>query len=228
MIVNENLLQGSDEWFRLRQGRPTGSEFSRIITAKTAKLSTQRHGYMQELVAETYIPSENCMESSWLFTGKKFIGNVFTDHGNEIEEEARAAFAERTGLTPIEVGFVTRDDGVVGVSPDSLMKDADGNWSAGLEIKCKCLKNHIDALVSGDIPDAHKAQVHGCLAVTGLSEWHFWSYFPEMEPVHFIVTPDDYTAKISEALDTFLIEYAEFRDKWIPRLKITKQPTTEK
>lgn len=210
MIVNEQMLQGSDEWFRIRQARPTASEFVRIVTPKTGAPSSQRTEYMRELYAESFIPDENCVENSWAYTGKKWIGNRFTDHGNEFEPEAREAFAQRTGLNVFEVGFVTRDDGIVGCSPDGLIKGPDGIWVAGLEIKCKCLKNHIEVLETGDLPAEHKPQVHGSLAVTGLPEWHFWSYFPGTIPAHVVVTPDDYTEKVSEALDAFLMDYSEY------------------
>lgn len=212
MIVSEKLEQGSDAWFKIRQGRPTASEFSRIITAKTGAPSASREDYIDELIAESYIPEQDAVENSWVFTGQKFIGNKFTDHGNDFEPEAREAFAKEMETEVAEVGFITRDDGIVGCSPDGLLADEAGDWWAGVEIKCKCLKNHIKAKRTGALPDEHKAQVHGSMAVTGLRVWFFVSYFPG-RPVHIVrVEWDSYTDKVSAALDQFLIDYAARRE----------------
>jgi len=33
MIIHPQMIQQSEEWFRARSGRPTASQFSRILTA---------------------------------------------------------------------------------------------------------------------------------------------------------------------------------------------------
>jgi hypothetical protein len=45
-VIVHNVSQLSDEWHRLRMGIPTASEFGRIITPKTMKLSAQAPEYM--------------------------------------------------------------------------------------------------------------------------------------------------------------------------------------
>jgi len=211
MIIHDKLEQGSDEWFRIRQGRPTASGFNRIFTAAKGDLSKSRFEYMVELIAESYIPADDCVENSWLYTGKKFYGNKFTDHGNEMEDEAREAFMKHTGLNAFEVGFVIADDMFTGLSPDSLIGKDVTDVSAGLEMKAKCLKNHLSTLMSNEMPLDHKQQVHGSLAKTGFDEWHFWSYFPGMKPFHQVIKPDDYTKKAADALNTFTEEFKKQR-----------------
>jgi len=216
MIVNKTLLQGSEEWFRMRKGRPTASRFSDIITPKTGKLSAKSVGYMQELIGECFCP-----------TYEGFFGNDATEHGNEFEPIARSDFEERTGLSVEQVGFVSRDDGIIGCSPDGLIKGASGEWEEGIEIKCPYApKTQVAYLLDGELPDAHKPQVHGALAITGLPRWHFYSYHPNLAPLHLVIERDDFTDKVSEALDLFLIQYGEMREK---AMKLcTPTITTEK
>ncbi len=210
MIVHPHVLQGSDEWHAMRRGRPTASRFKDIITAAKGDLSKSAKSYIAELIGETFVPS-------WI----DFAGNKFTDRGTELEPSARKAFIEATGMPVKEVGFCTRNDGVVGCSPDGLIEEG-ADYVAGVEIKCPSPKVHVGWMMDGTLPDDHKQQVHGSMAVTGLTEWHFWSYFPGLQPFHLIVRRDDYTEKLSASLDQFLIDYAAAREAVIPKLKLKK------
>jgi predicted phage-related endonuclease len=209
MIVMDNVQQGSERWFAMRRGRPTASNFSRILTAKKVELAAARWAYMDELIAECYWPELN-----------KWEGNFWTDRGEELEPIAREDFSKRTGMTVKQVGFITRDDGIVGCSPDGLIVDADGNWLSGLEMKCPAPKTHVRYVREGELPDDYKAQVHGSMAVTGLDTWHFFSYCPRLQPFHLVVERDAYTERLSKALDTFLIEYQEVLADVRPKLTL--------
>ena len=221
MIVKENVIQGSEEWFALRKGRPTASRFKKILTA-TGALSKQSIGYMDELIAECFYDRD--VPGDW-------SGNANTDRGSELEPEAREAFVNQTGFSLVEVGFVTRDDGIVGCSPDSLITNPDGDYIAGLEIKCPAPKTHVayvrehsESVEQGYywFPPEHKVQVHGGMAVTGLNEWHFFSYCPGMAPLHIVVARSTYTDKLSESLDQFVVDYSELRKTLLPKLQLTK------
>lgn len=210
-----NYPQGSEQWFAARRGRPTASRFKDIITP-TGLLSKSAAAYAYELIAE-------CFETG---APPDFIGNKWTDRGTELEPEARAAFTEQTGLELEQVGFVTRhDQQLIGCSPDGLIKNAAGQYVAGFEAKCPTPKKHVETVAGGTLPDDYKVQVHGSLWLTGLPEWHFWSYCPGMQPFHCIVSPDAYTAKVGAALEQFVIDYAALRSRLLPLLKVT--PKTE-
>jgi hypothetical protein len=58
------------------------------------------------------------------------------------------------------------------------------------------------------------------MAVTKLNEWHFWSYFPGMQPFHIIARRDDFTAKVETALAEFVPLYKSAMSTAIPKLKI--------
>lgn len=198
MIIHPHMIQGSDEWFKARKGRITASNADRILTP-TGKDSSQWDSYAIELVAECIRPDEL----------PAFIGNAHTDRGNELEAEARAMFAQVMELAVTEVGFITRADGIVGCSPDGLIYQ-DGEPIAGLELKCPLAKNHLSYLVEGEIPKSYMPQVHFSMAITGLP-WYFLSYCPGMAPHIALAKPDAYTAKMKDAIDRFLIYYAERR-----------------
>jgi hypothetical protein len=209
MIIHEKVIQGSEVWAALRRGRPTASRFKDIITAAKGDLSKSSPAYIAELIGECFVPD-------WI----DFAGNKFTDHGTELEPVARKAFEEHTGYQATEVGFVTRADGVVGCSPDGLITGPSGGYMSGVEIKCPSPKVHVGWIMAGGLPDEHKQQVHGSMAVTGLNSWHFFSFFPGLQPFYVIVHRDAYTAKLSASLDDFLIQYAAARSAVIPKLSL--------
>jgi hypothetical protein len=205
MIISENVEQGSDEWFSLRKGRATASQFKSILTPG-GKISKSSQGYIQKLVRECVI--DDPME---------FIGNKFTDWGNDMEEEARLFFAKKMRLTGDEVGFVNRADGApIGCSPDWMIHPTEkvsSKYSSGLEIKCPQVDKHVSHVREGVLPDEYKLQVHGSMAVTGLPYWYFMSYFPCLNPLIIKVERDEFTDKVTAALDEFVIDYGSQRDE---------------
>ncbi len=212
MKVFKDIEQGTEEWLAIRKGHPTASRFSEVLTA-TGKLSKQAQGYITELIGETFAP--------WFEYWK---GNYNTERGKEIEAEARDAFATHTELKVEQVGFCLADDDVCGCSPDGLIVDAAGNYVAGVEIKCPTPKVHIGYVLGGELPDEYKQQVHGSMVVTGLNEWHFWSYFPGMMHLHVIVRRDDYTEALAASLVSFAKDYRATYDAVVPRLRIGTVP----
>ena len=125
----------SQEWHALRLGIPTSSEFSKIITPKTMKLSSQAQGYLCRLLGE------------WL-TGEQVenFASPWMDRGTELEDSAILAYEMLTDTETSPGGFVTTDDGLIGCSPDRLIGD-DGD----LEIKCPLIHTHIETLLGTEI-----------------------------------------------------------------------------
>lgn len=185
-----DVEQGSDAWKALRLGVVTGSAFDHILTPKTLKPAAGT-AHFNQLVAE-------------ILTGESqddFDGTAFTARGTAMEDEARRWYAFDRGVTPVRVGFITRDDGRVGVSPDSLVGD-DG----GLEIKCPSAKTHVGyALDHRTLVTAYRGQVQAALLVTGRKWWDLVSYNPDFEKVVVRCVPDEeYLAALRPALDDFL------------------------
>jgi hypothetical protein len=215
MKIHQGFRQGDEAWYKLRRGRVTASGFDRIMTAVKCQYSAQAPAYQRDLLVECFCPDY-----------AKFLGNKWTDRGTEMEPEAREAFRKHTGRIIEEVAFVTAErwDHLVGCSPDALEKNEAGEWIAGVEIKCPSPFTHAEYIEKGELPDAYKMQCHGGMIVTGLDEWHFWSYFPGLAPFHVIVRRDDFTAKLEAAIDRFVIEYGAYREKMTPLLQLKPDP----
>lgn len=197
--------QQTPEWYAARLGIPTASEFGKILTPKTMKLSASADAYIDRLIDELVRPGA---ERSW-------GGNRHTERGNACEPDARELYAfMREDARVRTVGFVLRDDGRAGCSPDALVDD-DG----GLEIKCPDGPTHVAYLRAGTLPDEYKAQVHGSLIVTGRAWWDFLSYCEGYAPLIVRVTPDDYTKKLAECLDQFLDRLDQAKAQFIPQQK---------
>lgn len=222
MIILDKMVQGSVEWFQARLLRITGTDAKRLVTAVKCEPSASRFDVMAELLAERRIPDDADPEMSYQFTGEKFIGNKYTDHGNEFEPIARQHFEDtyckEHGLEIREVGMVVHDNNFIACSPDGLIYK-DGVLIAGWEAKCKCLKEHIKIVASGELPDEHKQQVHLSMIASGLNEWYFYSYFPDEEPFLLIVERDDYTDTMEGHVNDFIIEYANYKAKTENKLR---------
>lgn len=204
MIIWPNVDQQTEQWFRIRAGRPTASKFDRIITPN-GKRSSQWEDFADDLIGE-------CIRPDMI----AFTGNKHTDRGNELEPAARDVFAAMfPSLEVRNVGFVTRDDGIIGCSPDALIYQ-NGVLIAGLEIKCPMAGKHISQTVANVLPSDHWPQVHGGMAVTRLNHWYFMSYCEGMLPFIIRADRDKFTDRLSDELDDFLIYYSERRKRVLP------------
>ena len=158
-----NVVQGTTEWRAARLGIPTASQFKRILQPKKMQLSASANDYIYELVAE-WVIGQPC---------DGFHG-AFMERGTDMEDEAVRFYELETGLDTREVGFVVRDDGMVGCSPDRLI----GN-KGGLEIKVPSAQNHIKYLLDPDLLyEEYKLQVQGGLLISGRDWWDIESYNP--------------------------------------------------
>ncbi len=211
------VRQNSEEWERLRIGRVTASEFSKIVTPAKCQLSAQATEYMDRLTIDTVETDVKgqppVFPSYWMTRGK------------ELEPYAREVFAKETGLRPVEVGFCVRADEweILGCSPDSLiMDDVTLDWEDGLEIKCLKPEHHAAIVRTQKIPDDFKPQIHGSLVVTGLKRWWFCSACPGTKPFIKCVERDSYTEKMKAALDDFLVKYGVHRAELLSLLRLDK------
>lgn len=195
MIILE-MEQGSPEWLDARVGIPTASQFSRIITAKTRKASSQAAGYLHEKSAEYMLgePLDN-------------FKSQFMERGNKIEKEARKWYEFETNNDVREVGFCLRDDRLVGCSPDGLVGD-DGV----LEIKCPGAKQHVAYMDKPEgLLDAYRTQVQGILWLTCRQWCDIVSYNPGMQSVIYRAERDEpFIATLAPLVDAFIERLRKF------------------
>jgi hypothetical protein len=200
-----NVDQGSPEWHALRCGVPTASEFSKILTPKEMKLSSQSPAYMYRLLGE------------WM-TGhaQEMIETEYMQIGKELEERAVKAYCFQSECQVEQIGFVTTDCGRFGCSPDRFVVGA----PRGVEIKThpQAIGVHVQAMVERAMSDAHKSQVQGCLWICEKEYWDLVSYTEELPTVIVRVGRDE---KYIKALSAALGSFSEIMEKL--RLKLTQE-----
>ena len=156
--------QGSEEWLAARVGRPSASQFHKLVTSK-GKASASADKYIDLMISER-------------LTGRSepiFVTDAM-QRGSDLEPEARAYYELVTGNEVEEVGFILDNSGEFGCSPDGLV-----GYDGGVEIKCPAAHNHVEWARKGVCPPKHYAQVQGCMYITGRKWWDFMSYHPDMK-----------------------------------------------
>ena len=195
------MEQMSSEWFAAKSGLPSASRAREIVTP-TGAFSESSDKYLNQLLAERAGYGDPPMEpTEWMA------------RGIELEPEARALFELETDLTDgldlIEVGGVTDLEGTRWCSPDGLIQIHNDDMVSGLEIKCPKASTHFAYLRDGFLPSYYGPQVHASMAISKIDRWIFMSYFPGLDPLIIPVVWDDYTEKVSKALDQFCERLAE-------------------
>ena len=189
-MIRMNCEQGSAEWRAARCGLPTASRFDEILTPRTLKLSGSVDKYRNELLAE------------WLL-GEALDGGDydFTARGTALEEEARDWYEMQRDVEIDRVGFLLRDDGKTGCSPDGLI-GADG----GLEMKCPSAAGHVGYLLD-NVADKYRCQVQGCLWIAEREWWDVLSYHPSLPRALVRVQRDEPFIK---ALSAAVAQFSEY------------------
>jgi hypothetical protein len=200
-MIHIPCVQGSEEWHRLRLGRPTASEFDRIITPKKWEPTTgaARRGYALKLLTELILD----------ISLDQFVTPAML-HGKDWEPKARAAYEYQHGVDVEPVGFCTNDEGTAGASPDAFVGGA-----GSLEIKCPELpQNHVGYLLSPETLVAeHWVQVQGQLYITGREWTDLISYFHGMPMVCRRILPQaEFQVKLDAALKQFVQDLANLVD----------------
>ena len=190
MIPVYNIEQGTEEWFAAKAGRPSASNFSRIITT-TGEPSKQQQDYLYELAGERIVGRQ-----------EQGYTNYAMARGVELEADGRALFEFLHGVELQQVGVVYRDDEKrVLCSPDGLLE------GAGFEQKNPLLKTHVKYLLGGKLPTEYYQQVHGSMWVCGFEKWYFLSNYPGMPPLILEVHREEkWTSKLEKIMNEFLQE----------------------
>jgi putative phage-type endonuclease len=214
------MPQRSEEWFAIRKSvLITASEMGVFLTKNCAKSAGARLNLITKKLAEPIYSDESLSGFEFLMElrakeEKAMEYNIPVQRGNALEPEARAMYEKITGHQVSEVGFITDDEERFGCSPDGLIypigkqtKSSQYDGVHGVEIKCPIPETHMKWLLAGGLPEEHKCQVHGSMAVTGLSRWDFVSYCPGLPPLIVRVERDEFTDSISAGLITLHAEY---------------------
>lgn len=198
-MIAVELEQGTEAWFTEKLGKPSASNFCKIIT-NSGKPSKQSVGYMYELAAER-------------ITGQKANGytNGFMEEGHAREQESRDLLSMMIGAEIKTTWVVYKDDSKkVLCSPDGLVVGRD----EGAELKNPLPKTQVKYLLEENLPEEYFAQVQGSLYITGFKVWHFLSYSPCMKPLHIQVKRDEkFISALHEELEKFCAELDTITEK---------------
>lgn len=159
------MLQGSEAWHDIRQGKLTGSHAT-AIGNNGKGLDTYIESIIENLCSDT-----------------EFISSKDIERGNELEPFARLKYEFETGNQVLEVGFVEHTK-YCGISPDGLIKGK----KKGLEIKARNHKKHMALLRYGKVDSSTIWQMNMCMLVTGFDSWDFVSYNKDFKQSFYLKT----------------------------------------
>lgn len=193
MEVYSEIVQGTPEWFDVRAGIPTSSQFATVMSKGRGKEpSKTRKTYMLKLLGER-------------MTGEPMdsFSNGHMERGKEMEEEARLAYEFREGVECEQIGFIKNHG--AGSSPDSLI-----DISGMLEIKTKLPHLQLDVLEKDRLPPEHEKQVYGQLWIAEREWCDFVSYWPKLPLfVKRVYRDEKIINEIAEAVKQFNDELNE-------------------
>lgn len=200
-----DVKQGSLEWYRLRLGIPTASEFHHIITPKKGDLSESRRKYQCVLIAERLL--------NWQAESLDAIKHI--EDGKLNEPFAVAQLEEVREFNTERVGFVRSDDGRFGASPDRVTGvSADRKHvNTVIEAKAPTIPKQFEYLLLGH-SDAYRPQVQGQLWVAEADKAIFYAYNPRT-PAYEVETGRDeaFIKKLVAAMEQFSDELEEMTER---------------
>lgn len=205
-MIHHTHEQGSPEWLQARKGCITGSRFkdARDKLAKGGASKAQLQYAMD-------VARERCGG-----TVQAKFQNAAMKMGTEQEPLARMHYEAMTGNLVQEVGFITTDDGLFGLSPDGLIGD-DGV----LEVKTMVSSDTLfTAVADGDI-SAYIDQCLGYLWLLGRQWVDLVLWAPDLESLglHCTIIRITRDEAAIEALEADLLDFAKLVKEYEAKLK---------
>lgn len=166
-MIYYDIEQGTEDWFNMRVGSCTSSRLNDAL----AKLKDPK----SESAARRNYKRELAIERLTLKTFEHYLSEPMK-FGIENEPLARTEYEIYSGNEVLPIGlamhptikwFMASTDGLVG---------SDGM----IEIKCPNTLNHLDILISGEIPEQYHKQMLGGMACAEREWCDFVSFDPRM------------------------------------------------
>ncbi len=201
-----DIKQGSDEWYRLRLGKITGSCFSKLLGGNGAK-----EKYLYDRANEIVT---GCRSDSDSFT------NVHMRRGLDFEAEAKSLYVIKTFTLVNEVGLIQLGD-YVACSPDGLI-DEDGL----IEIKVPDSNNYFRQMLeislkgSTAIPHDHYVQMQFYMYVCGREWCDYVLYNPQHVVnnkelfIHRVKREEEIQISIGNVLDECVIKSKKYVEQY--------------
>jgi len=157
MIPHYDIIQGTEEWFKIKWGKVGGSTSKGLFVPSDTLLIQLLSEHTEDFVMDddSYISAD-------------------MQRGVELEPMARREVSLYAGIEFIECGWLQSSTiPILGISPDGISKDETISW----EGKCPSAKKHIATVYNNDIPADN---IHQCLhyfTVNERLERHLFSSF---------------------------------------------------
>lgn len=187
--------QYSPEWWKLRRGFPTASEFDSIIMPKKMELSQGHRRYIAKLIGDLLDTAYPQMDDRATAAMKR---------GTILEPAARALYECWRNESVQQVGIVFDDTGRFGCSPDGLV-----GTTGLLELKSPTPAIHAEWVLADEFPSDYLPQCNGHLAITGLPWCDFMSYLPGSPPFIKRLERNGFTEKLEKLMEEFDVRYRE-------------------
>ena len=196
MKIYKNIIQYSEEYWQLRQGRLTASNASTVATNGSGLKS-----YVISILADKYSYNHDSYKSKDM------------ERGTKLEPYARDTYAIETGNKVEQIGMIT-DGKYVSCSPDGLI-----GADAGLEIKYVNKVKYFKILMNGEkeINNKHLWQCRMSLMVSKRKFWHLAYYNPlfDQSLKIFDIYPDEEAfAKLKEGIKRGIDLLKEYDNKF--------------
>ena len=118
--------------------------------------------------------------------GVRSAQNAAMAKGSALEPDALKRFTKETGIEAHPVCLESTRCSWLHASLDGLSPDG----KVVVEIKCgSSAYRHANKFRQP--PTYYKGQLQHILAITGLSEIHYWNYLPGKDPIHLLVSRDE-------------------------------------
>ena len=209
MIIYKDILQGSEEWLKLRWWVITWTKLKWVLAWPQAQLTQ-----VYELIAEEFAELEPTFTSPAM------------QRWNDLEPIARAKYEEITKQKVEEVWFIKsevyQDDfgSWLWLSPDWIIYKDDKIIKA-IEIKCPWAKNHCKYIIEKQTPKEYLEQIlNYFLVIDDLQELDFITYNPDfyikdLQLVIITITRKDLEKDLEKAKDKIL----KFRELWVENIR---------
>lgn len=163
MIIYENIIQQTPEWFEIKKGKMSASHATAIGNCGKG-LET----YCRNIVMDM------CRKERQSYTNKDM------DRGNELEQTARITYEFEFNCIVKQVGFIQYSD-FVGYSPDGLVSD-DGL----IELKARNDEIHFGLLLGDSVDSSTIWQMNMGMLISGRKWCDFGSYNPNYNQSLFV------------------------------------------
>lgn len=164
-----DVVQNTEEWFNLRLGKITSSNFAKIMSNEGKSFGNPAIEYAEKIALE-YVTGKRDEVSSY--------SNKYMERGKEYESIALDLYEMETLYSVRNGGFYiedSKDDVLLGDSPDGNIFDF-----GCVEVKCVIPKTQWKRIKKGGFDLSYKWQIQGHIMI-GKKQWcDFVSYCPEM------------------------------------------------